>query len=381
MHLTTIIVTACAAWSIWLILYHIGRLVLALLQPVRQRLSRRSAAQPPISILIPIQRLEADLTTTLGSVYNQDYPEFEVLICSNGKSAGTMAAIERIARAYPQVPTRFVTATEQSGINPKVNNLAPAIELASHDLLLIKDSNVQLAPGELASLAGAMAPGVGMACVIPVAIDPIGFAADIEQAFMSGHAATNVLAGATLGANIGYGKVMMFRRRDFRDAGGLKVISDTFGDDHALAKAFARNGLKTVYTTSEAWQSLNRKTFREIWNRQLRWMVIRRDEAGIVFFAEPFFGGAVAITMAAIGAAAISIPWWLAAALVAAAWILPEMLALALRGWPMAWRYPLAMLCRDAMTWPLWISAWGTKRVQWDGHAHALAGTVRPQDE
>ena len=98
---------------------------------------------------------------------------------------------------------------------------------------------------------------------------------------------------------------MLFRRSDFLRAGGFPAISHTVGEDNAFGHALARIGLRTVFSHKAVRQDLGRRSFAEVYQRQLRWSVIRRGDALLSFLLEPFSQAAPAIAAAAVAAR-----WW-----------------------------------------------------------------------
>jgi ceramide glucosyltransferase len=176
-----------------------------------------------------------------------------------------------------------------------------------------------------------------------------------------------MFGASMLATNICIGKVMLFDRRDFHRAGGIDVIARSFGDDHELAKALARIGLRTVYGADVIRQPLGRRSLREVCDRQQRWMVIRRMEEPLAFAAEPFTCCLFGALAGATGAQLLALPPWLIAAATVAGWLALESLVVAAKGWGWSWRFPLAGLCRELMIPVLWSRAMFARRVRWAG--------------
>ena len=55
-----------------------------------------------------------------------------------------------LAREYPAVPIRIFVCPDDGGLNPKVTILRRLSAHASHEHVLISDSNVRVGPGYLA---------------------------------------------------------------------------------------------------------------------------------------------------------------------------------------------------------------------------------------
>jgi ceramide glucosyltransferase len=277
-----------------------------------------------------------------------------------------------VAARHPHVPMRILTGNVRFTHNPKVSNLAPAISTAAHDLILVKDSNVELGPRQLRDLVANFTAGIGMVCAVPLAVRPLSFAAEIECAMLNGHFAPILLAASAVSVDVGFGKVMLFDRRAFERVDGIKVMANTFGDDQALAKAFGRAGLRTVFSEAPVVQAMEDRSAREVWDRQLRWMLIRRAEAPAIFVIEPFIGMAVAAAAGAAAAAIVGWPWWALPAATIALWLIAESAVVLTKGWHWSWRYPLASLSRELLVPALWLRAWTARSVRWADIRHDL---------
>ncbi|MEZ5840185.1 MAG: glycosyltransferase [Hyphomicrobiales bacterium] len=352
----------------------IGSLVIAAAQPALARRRARRDGRPGVSVLVPVKIVDAAFEQALVSLVGQDYPDFEIVICGDAASEAAFAAARAIVGATPPVPVSFALATRSVGPNPKITNLAAGVAVASRELLLIKDSNIVMEPDGLSRLVEALAEGVGLVCAIPVAEAADGFASQIEQSVMNGHAAPLVLAGSALGLDIGYGKVMLVRRPDFDAIDGIRVMAPHFGDDHALAMALRSRGLRTAFTGAPVWQPLGRRRIADVADRQLRWMVIRRDQAFAAFLTEPLSTASFAVLAAVLAVPVIGIGGPALAGLVALVWIVTEMLFLAARGWGVPTATPAAIVAREALVLALWVRAWFARKVTWRGASFEVGG-------
>ncbi len=371
----TIGAVALAGGFAWFaaVVVRLAVLFIAVVQPRPKNLRGTRADRPRVSVLVPVKTVDIAFEPALAALLAQDYPDFETVICGDSEAEAAFAAARAIEARFPGAKVRYVTSDARIGPNPKINNLAAAIPTVDAELLLIKDSNIVMDKSELRRLVADLTEGVGLVCAIPIAVRTQGFAAEVERAVMNGHGAPLVLAGAALGLDIGYGKVMLVRRRDFEAVDGLTVMAPHFGDDHALALALRKVGLRTVFTDRAVVQPLGQRRFAEVWDRQLRWMVIRRNQEVASFLAEPLATGAFAALAAAFGAPLFGLSAWAAIALTAVLWIATEAAFLARRGWGMSPMLPFAVIARDALLLALWLRAWFTHRVSWRGSDYDVA--------
>jgi len=191
-----------------------------------------------------------------------------------------------------------------AAVSPKLNTLTAPLEAASYDLVFTKDSNITLDPGTMAAFVQNFTQDVGLVVGVPVAVRPENLAGRIEAYLINGHARL-LLAASVLGLGFGVGKTMLFRRSDLARAGGIEALSNTLSEDTAIAMELARQGLKTVFSHRTIAQETGARSFAEIYNRQLRWSVIRRKNERFTFPLEP-----LASPLPAAFAGALAAPSW-----------------------------------------------------------------------
>jgi ceramide glucosyltransferase len=369
-------VAATAFWALALTV-RVAAALAAFIQPGIRRRAAARADRPAVSVVVPVKNMEPELDLAFASLFAQRYPDFEVLITAAEQDSPAITTARQAASLSPHIAARFILGNRQFTLNPKVSNLAPAIAAAAHDLILIKDANIHLAEGQLGEFVSNLTPGTGMVCAIPIAVGPKTFWAEVECAMMNGHAAPLLMGASILRLDVGFGKVMLFDRRDYERVDGLAIMAPTFGDDHALAKALARIGRRTVFTAGVIRQAMGARTFRDVWERQLRWMVIRREEEPLVFFGEAFFGCLFTTLAGAAGFASLGLPALPVAVATPLALLTGETLVVAAKGWSWSWRYPVASLCREFMLIALWIRAWFSRKVRWAGQPFDVGGQPR----
>ncbi|MGH6853656.1 MAG: glycosyltransferase family 21 protein, partial [Methylocella sp.] len=296
-------------WSVAAALF-CASLGCGLAQPFVQRRRATRKDRPAISAIIPVKLLDPGFSTAQASMFAQDYPAYEILISAAEHESPARDAARRIAASHPKVSCRFLRSPDAAAVSPKLNNLAAPFAAASHDLVFTKDSNITLESGAMAAFVQDFTKGVGLVVGVPVAVRTGNFAGRIEACSINSHARL-LLAASALGLGFGVGKAMLFRRTDLAKAGGIAAISDTLAEDTALSMALARLGLKTVFSHRTVAQEIGARTFREIYQRQLRWSVIRRKNERVTFPLEPLASPLPAAVAGALAAPLVSCPSWL----------------------------------------------------------------------
>ncbi|MCU0724918.1 MAG: ceramide glucosyltransferase [Planctomycetes bacterium] len=356
----------------------VGLVILGLLWFGRRRVLDAAVPVPPeplprVSILKPLKGRDENLAGNLESAYRQDYPDFEVICAVRDEHDPAIAVVRAVASRHPGVRTRLVVSAVEVGRNPKVNNLANALEEARNDLLLISDSNVRLPPDHLRHVVSLLIePGVGLVSAPVTANGGSGVGGALE----SYHLNTFVLSGVAATDRVlrlpcVMGKSMLLRREHLRAMGGFAFLGRFLAEDQVSGEEIRRMGLRTRLCPVPVANVLGRLTFREFVGRHLRWARIRRRmcPAGYAgeILANPVFlavlGALVAGSLPAVLAAAALL--FLSAGLGARA-----ERALGIRRPLLV--YPALELARSLATGLLHVVPFLSSRVTWRGNRFHL---------
>jgi len=321
--------------------------------------------QPPVSIVLPVKLLEPSFERAQQSALRQTYPRFEVLSSSVDPRSPAIEKMREIFARFPNLEAHVLHSTAKFAKSPKVDNLFAPFTRAANDVIFMKDANIVLEPDALEQHLRQLGDGVGLVCAIPYGARAENLAAQIEAAIMNGPHARILFLASTFGKGFGVGKIMLFRRGDFLRAGGFGAITHTVGEDNAMAKAMERIGLRAVFSHRTVRQELGRRDFWDVYNRQLRWSVIRREDELYSFVLEPVCQALLAL-VAAAGAAPLvglsPLAGFLASLLL---WFSIETLLSLAKGWQVSWTAPAIFVLREAVMLAVWLHAWTTSRVVW----------------
>ncbi|MGJ0506383.1 MAG: glycosyltransferase [Methylocystis sp.] len=374
---------AAVYWSVAmaLLLLSIGGTIL---QPriTARRGTRRD--RPPVSIILPVKLLEEGFERTQVSAFAQDYPEFDVTVSATEPESPAVAKMRELFARHPERPSRILLSTARFAASPKVDNLYAPFMQARHDVILMKDANVLLEPDALAEHLRQLTDEVGLVCAIPYCARLDNFAAHVEAAVINGPHARMLFLASCLGQGHGVGKIMLFRRSDFLRAGGFDAISHTVGEDNALAKAMRRIGRRPVFSHRPVRQELGSRAFKDVYQRQLRWSVIRRNDELLSFLLEPICQAFPAVIAGALAAPLIGWTPFCGFAATFLAWFALETLLSMTKGWQLSYAAPTVFVVREAMMLAVWVNAWMTDRVVWAKdkvHARVAAQPAPPAQE
>jgi ceramide glucosyltransferase len=283
-----------------------------------------------------------------------------------------LAAARSVQQRFPDVSSRIVWSAANVAVSPKLNNIWMPVAQARDDLILTKDSNVLLAPGDVECFVRQFETGVGLVSTIPVVCEPKSPAAWIEASIINCYYARMLMLARAVGLGFGCGKIMLFRRSDIERAGGFQSFAWALGEDAALANAVAHLGLRTVLADRVTRQPLGVRSLKNVWERQLRWKAIWRVQVPAIFIAA-LFGSALLVALAGAAAAPLM---GLSPVTVAAAtlglWCMLETLLCLLKGWPVSLWSPVAFVGREILDLLVLLRALAVSEVRWAGETYRL---------
>jgi ceramide glucosyltransferase len=367
-----------ATWWLAAIGFLLLSIAAAFLQPHVQRRRARGKDLPPLSLVVPVKALDPGFRRAQESLLAQSYPQAELLVSAAEEDSPALAAIRELVARYPQIPARILRSTGRFAASPKLNNLIEAFRQARHDVIFMKDSNTILAPGDLEAAVRQLTPDVGLVVAVPVATGAQNFAARVEESIMNGAHARALMTASLLRREVGVGKFMLFRRSDLERAGGIAALASTVGEDNAMGKALACLGLRTVFSHRVVRQELGSRRFSDVYDRQMRWAVIRRKEERAAFVAEPLSFMFPAAIAAGLAAPLASIAPLTASIATIVGWLAAETLLVTVKGWGLSLTAPTAFLCREIMLPCVWLNAWLTNRVVWAQGTYVAKSTSHP---
>ncbi|SCM71278.1 Ceramide glucosyltransferase [uncultured Pleomorphomonas sp.] len=339
------------------------------------RLRRRpplegAIGRPRVTLLRPVCGREAFDRETLESSFAQDYPDYEVIFCAPSDDDPAVPLVRELIAAHPERRARLFTGEQRITHNPKLNNLSPGWQAAEADWVCMADSNLYLPAGYLGTVVAAWDAETGLVSSPPIGERPDGLAGSLECAFLNGNQARLQFASDSLGNGFAQGKTLFWNRRMLEEAGGLEALGRYLAEDVNATKLVRGAGLKVRLTPLPFAQPIGRRTFREVWSRQLRWSRVRRDGFPWLFAVEPLNGPLVPFVLTVVAAdrldmAAVMLP------IAAGLWYGAELVLMRRAGWPSGWRDIVALPLRDALLPVLWLATFLRRDIEWRGNAIA----------
>ena len=367
-------------WSVAvvvLLLTSLGTLV----QPWIQARRATNREAPPISAILPIKLHNPGFEEAQASIFTQRYPDYEVLFSAAEATSPVLDIAQRLKDGHPNIASRIMQSHCELAVSPKLNTLAAPLAAAAHDFILTKDSNIVFDAETMVAYMRNFTPGVGLVVGVPIAERPDGLAGHIEAFLINGHARL-LLTASALGLGFGVGKAMLFKRSDLARAGGFEAMAYTLAEDTAISKGLAAIGFRTVFAHKTLRQIIGRRSLRDIYDRQLRWSVIRRAHEPVTYSLEPISTPLPAAAAAALAAPLVGLAGGTAFGLTLLGWFGCEILIAGLKGWEVSAMSPVAFVGREILALAAWLRAWTTDDVVWaNGRFDVFVGAQAPMGE
>ena len=341
----------------------------------RQTIDAATAVMP-VTVLKPLHGDEPLLEEALASCCRQEYPAWQVVFGVQDRADTALPVVRRLQARFPGCDIAVVVDPAGHGPNRKVANLINMLPAAKHDVLVIADSDVHVAPDWLRRLAAALQmSGVGAVTTVYSGL-PARMGAGIVGSLGAMQINHCFLPGALLARAMGrqdcLGASMMLRRATLERIGGFPALVDHLADDNVLGRLVQGLGLTVALADTVPATTVPEATLRALWRHELRWARTIRALVPAQFAASvlqyPLVWAALAVLLS--GGA----PWtlaWFAAAWAARAWTgrgIDQALDLAKRT-PL-WLLPL----RELMSVAVMLASYAGRQVDWRGHTLQAEG-------
>jgi ceramide glucosyltransferase len=368
-HAMTAPILAAATFCIAVTTIHVASIVIAMLRfrqsPRGKSLSRHF---PPVSLVRPLCGIDNYAADTLRSTFDLDYPRYEILFCVASAKDPVVPLVEGLIARHAGANARLLVGDERVSSNPKLNNLLKGWREASHQWIIIADSNVLMPRDYIQLLFANWRADTGLVASPPIGCRPRGLWAELECAFLNTYQARWQYLADAFGFGFAQGKTMLWRRADLERAGGLAALTKEVAEDAAATKVVRGAGLKVRLVDRPLAQPLGRRGAADVWNRQLRWARLRRASFLAYFLPEILSGGVLPMIAVAIMADALGLPVALSVGAFAAFWYGAEMLLAASAGWHLSVFHPLYGFFRDLLLPVLFVSALRGDDFVWRGN-------------
>jgi ceramide glucosyltransferase len=366
-------IAAATVACIGMILGMSGLLLVQRFRGLQRADGRAVAGSPSVTILKPLHGDEPLLEQALASFCNQDYRDFQIVFGVQDADDPAVGVVQRLRRRFPAHDISLVVDATLHGSNRKIGNLINMLPAARHDILVIADSDVHVAPDYLMRVVAALAlPATGLVttlyCGLPGRLGLIARvgAMHINHIFLPG-----ALMARSLGRQDCLGATMALRRDTLAAIGGLEAIVNDLADDAMLGRLVSAEGLQVRLATTVPATTVPETRLLALFQHELRWARTIRSLVPLVHGLSavqfPIFWSALAVILSG------GEPW--AWGLLGASWLLRTAVGHAIHqtlAFPTVgsmWLLPL----RELMSVTVIVASFWVRDVQWRGEIMSAA--------
>jgi ceramide glucosyltransferase len=342
---------------------------------------------PPVTIFKPVHGMEERLEENLESFFQQDYPNYEIIIGARRADDPAVEIAEQLRRRYREVKCRIVISGPPTWPNAKVFTLDKMIPLSRNDFFVISDSDVRVERDFLRNVIPPLFDRkLGLVTCLYRGDPAADFWSLLEALGMSVEMPSGVVMADMLeGVRFALGPAVALRREALDAIGGIRSTADYYSDDYVLGNKIWAAGYKVIFSHHFVHHVLTPRSLLRTLGDQLRWMKSTRHSrpwghvgTGLTF-AMPF-GLCGLVAAAALGHVGLGVILMGTAFLnrviqsvIVGWWFLRDPRALCL-----CWLYPL----RDLQGFAVWVASFLSRNFYWRGEMYRFtdAGRIVPQE-
>ena len=344
-------------------------------------------ALPPVTIFKPVHGMEERLAENLESFFEQNYPEYEIIVGARSNDDPGIQLARTIAERHPKVKSRIVISGPPPWPNAKVFTLDKMIRLSGNDFFIISDSDVRVERDFLRNVIPPLFDRkLGLVSCLYRGDPAADFWSSLEALGMSVEMPSGVVVADMLeGIRFALGPAVALRRDALDAIGGIASTRDFYSDDYVLGNKIWGAGYKVIFSHHLIHHVLTPRPALRTLGDQLRWMKSTRHSrpwghvgTGMTF-AVPF-GILAFISAALLGHAPLGL------VLLASA-LLNRVLQSVVVGWGLlkdpralrlCWLYPL----RDLEGFLVWAASFTSHKFYWRGETYRFIddGRIIAQD-
>jgi len=242
----------------------------------RFRIAARPAGakfRPGITILKPLHGDEPMLEQALASVCAQDYPKFQIVFGVQSAMDTAIPVVQRLAARFPDLDIALVIDSTAHGRNRKIGNLINMFPEARHDVIVLADSDVHVAPDYLDRIVDELRkPGTGLVTALYTGLPADrGVPATLGATWITHGFLPGALMARGLGRQDCLGGTMALRRSTLMAIGGLAALAHHLADDNVLGRLVRARGFRVGLARTITATTVPETTLPALFRHELRW--------------------------------------------------------------------------------------------------------------
>ena len=329
---------------------------------------------PPVSILKPIRGLDPDAYENFASFCRQNYPNYEIVFCVDGRSDPVLPVLDELRRNFPDCHIRVLYGSGRNAANDKVAKLARLVAEAQHEVVVINDSDVRVDPDYLRTIVAPLATEkVGAVTCFYVPILETGIVDHLQSIGMFSDFYAGILVAKYLdGIKFALGPTIATTRTHLSRFGGYEAIENRPADDMLVGRLIDEQGYEVELLPYAVDTVADYHSLGDLFLKRLRWMVVMRHmrpwgHLGLIF--------------------TLGLPWSIAAvalhpsATVAGAYFGTYLVLRVLMTWligvrglkqPSLWKKLPLIPVWDAMAFAIWLLSFARNTIRWRNAEYSI---------
>ena len=353
----------------------------------------RSTFTPFATVIVPCRGLDAGMYENLGALFEQDYPEYEIVFAVDDAADSAASVIEEVSckSANDAKRSRLIIAPKAVDCGQKVENLRESVlhVSAKSMVFVFVDSDARPSKDWLASLVSPLASdnvGASTGYRWFISKDP-SFGSELRSVWNASIASA---LGPNTKSNFCWGGSMAIRRDVFERVDMREKWHGTLSDDFAVTRAMKAANLPIVFVPQALTASVENCSLRETLEFTTRQMKITRVYAmplWLVSLVGSALFNAVMLTAALIVILnrTNSLPVWVSLAVlffvsffsVGKAWLRLNAVRLVLTDYDsdlkrQFWTQNTMGILSPALFFVNSVAAWLSRRMTWRGTRYEL---------
>ncbi len=323
----------------------------------------------PISILKPLSGLDAGLETNLRTFFKQEYRAFEILFAVHDENDPARAIVEKLQSEFPEIPARLLVTGESPYPNPKVHSLSVMLACATHDLVVMSDSDTKAGPELLETIAAEFQDTKLAIATCPYrAIPGSSLWSRLEATGMNTDFMAGILVARMMeGMRFAVGPTIVARRHVLQSLGGFDRLKNYLAEDFVMGKLAAEAGQGVILSSFVIEHHIGTSDFRHNAAHRLRWARSTRRSRPLGYVGQIF---TMPLALALL-VCAVNWHWWpvlpvgLLFRSVAAQVVARHVLGAKLNWW--------LLPIEDIVAFCFWVAGFFGNTILWRGRRYRLA--------
>src|SRR5579872_4405336 len=227
----------------------------------------------PISVLKPLAGADLGLEENLRSFFEQEYPDFEILLAVRSEQDSAVPVVQRLQAEFPAVRSRLIVTGEPPYPNAKVYSLDRMLAESAHEVVVMSDSDIRVERSFLHNVAAEFAnPGIALSTCPYLGIGGPRFWSRLEAEGMNTEFLGGLLVARMIeGVKFAVGPTIIARKSMLAAIGGFDRLKDYLAEDFMMGKLAAELGYGVILSRNVVEHRIGSQDLRSNFIHRIRW--------------------------------------------------------------------------------------------------------------